>query len=61
MLRLKCTVVNKPGACMPNYFSCYSSTTLYSINHLLFTKLGLFGMVGYHYMFLILKYLPEFE
>jgi len=24
---------------MPNYFSCYSSKTLSSINHVLFTKM----------------------
>jgi len=38
MLRLKCTIVNKQDACMPNYFICYSSKRFYSINHLLFTQ-----------------------
>jgi len=49
MLRLKCTIVNKQGAYIPDYFSCYSSKTLYANKHLLFTKqkFGLVGMVGY--------------
>jgi len=33
------------------HFSC----TLYSINNLKFTKIRVVGIVGYHYMFLILK------
>jgi len=33
------------------HFSC----TLYSINNLRFKKLGLVGIVSYHYMFLIIK------